>query len=350
MFIKFDIVNQCNLRCPSCPSKRKEALEGISIELFNKILFKLINECREIEGICLFNWSEPFLHPYLPELVSIVNSHGIKCYLSTNLNVPYNYDDVLKENPYSLRVSMSGFSELTYNHYHKGGDINRVKRNLIELSKSVKRTNSKTAIHVCYHRYKDNLDEELLLKQFVENLGFKFMPVWALLLPMERVLDAYDDKNLSKEDYDIIDRLIIHPRKALDITKQKACLKCHLRDNQLVISSKGDVQLCCALYDSKYIVANILNTSVEEIQKLRSQHPYCDKCMALNGTAYTDSASTALYDYIMDQPFSVNKTTLEYLNKDYRKNYIKNKLKYIYENYLSSIIPLNVAKYIGDKL
>ena len=67
-----DIVGTCNLRCPSCPvggSLELRTRSGIMPrELLESILDKAMSECR-LTYVGLFNWTEPFLHPRLPDMI-----------------------------------------------------------------------------------------------------------------------------------------------------------------------------------------------------------------------------------------------------------------------------------------
>ena len=52
-----------------------------------------------------------------------MESNGIHCYLSSNLNLMRNIDAVLAENPYALRISVSGFTQEIYGYSHRGGNV-----------------------------------------------------------------------------------------------------------------------------------------------------------------------------------------------------------------------------------
>ena len=112
-----DIFGHCNLRCPSCPVGNWSKNDGktfssglIDEQTLRLILEKALSETN-VESVGLFNWTEPLLNPNVNRLVRIVKSYGLKCSISSNLNV-------LKD-PYGLmaaeldwfRVSVSGFAK-----------------------------------------------------------------------------------------------------------------------------------------------------------------------------------------------------------------------------------------------
>ena len=173
-YFNIDVLGACNLRCPSCPTGNMAdpyRLKGMmEPELLDKILDKAVGE-SDVKGVGLFNWTEPLLHPKLPELIRCVTRRNLPCELSANLNVIKNIEAVLKENPHSIRMSMSGFTQGEYGYTHRGGDIERVKKNMATLADLKEKTGSSTQVHVLYHRYKTNLDDELLARDYAQSLG-----------------------------------------------------------------------------------------------------------------------------------------------------------------------------------
>jgi MoaA/NifB/PqqE/SkfB family radical SAM enzyme len=286
-FFYIDVLGSCNLKCPSCPVGNSKDINNptgfMEPELLRQIIDKAISECI-VNGIGLFNWTEPLLHPKLPELVNIVQSYGIPCYLSSNLNILKNINEILQANPYSFRVSVSGFNQSIYETTHRGGNIERVKENMIALAEAKQKNNSTTKIHVSYHRYFGNLDDELLMKKFAESLDFEFQPAWAYMLPLEKVL-AYTNNdpteaNLTQEDLRLIDRLALPLREAIAASETHKSMSCSMRDNQMILDFQGNVQLCCAVYDSsKYSLSPYLSTPIVTLQQTKNASKTCIKCM-----------------------------------------------------------------------
>lgn len=137
-YFYINVIGACNLRCPSCPVGNLQEVRNpagaMAPELLDRILAKARRECT-VSGAGLYNWTEPLLHPRLAELVRVVHAHGIACHLSANLNLARNLEAVLRENPEFLRVSLSGFTQETYGVTHHGGQIERVKANMVELAR-----------------------------------------------------------------------------------------------------------------------------------------------------------------------------------------------------------------------
>lgn len=280
-----DVVSACNLSCPSCPvgnSKTVKKSSGLmSPELLGRILGKASKEC-EIDFIGLFNWTEPLIHPRLGELVEIAQSYA-PCHLSSNLNLVKNdYESLLRANPRYFRISLSGFNQSVYSKTHRGGDIEIVKKNMVALSKAAANVGSTTNIEVLYLRYLGNSDDERLMKRYSNELGFLFRPVWAYLMPIEKVLQYVSDPlELSSQDQQLVEMLALPPEKEIIRAAQSAGKdRCSLLEDQITINSQGVVQLCCALFDeNRFSISEYLDKSFDELQEKKRTMDICRECM-----------------------------------------------------------------------
>lgn len=291
-FFNIDVVGSCNLRCPSCPvgnSPDNENPNGfMEPSLLDAIMNKAMCECH-VAGVGLFNWAEPVLHPQLPELVKIVQSYNVPCYISSNLNILKNIDEILSANPSSFRISISGFTQNIYSLTHRGGNVERVKNNMIKLAESKKKVGSTTSIHVLYHRYLTNLHEESMMRKFAHQLGFQFIPVWAFMMPLEKTLSYAENisdlsnSNLTDDDIQTIQKLALPLKESFDVSSKYKHMNCSLRDNQITIDFQGKVQLCCAVFDSqKFTIGSFLDTDLPQLQSLKYSEEgenTCTRCM-----------------------------------------------------------------------
>jgi MoaA/NifB/PqqE/SkfB family radical SAM enzyme len=281
-----DIVSACNLSCPSCPVGNSENVKkspGImSPELLEKILQKASSEC-EIDFIGLFNWTEPLIHPKLPELVEIAQSYA-PCHLSSNLNLSKtDYEALLEKNPRYFRISLSGFNQSVYSKTHRGGNVEIVKKNMAKLSEAAAKVKGKTKIEVHYHRYLGNADDELLMKEYSEALGFEFRPIWAYLMPIEKVLQYVNDPaSLSSQDQELVKMLALPPeREVIETSQSVRADHCLLLEDQITINSQGVVQLCCALFDEiLYSIYKFTDRTFDEIQDKKRKMDICQECMS----------------------------------------------------------------------
>lgn len=283
-----DVVGTCNLRCPSCPvgnmPERVNERGVMSPELLDRILTKATSECQ-VTNVGLFNWTEPLLHPRLDEMVKVVRRHGLPCAVSTNLNInkPGRYRKLLEAAPTILRVSLSGWSQETYGLTHKGGGISNVRKNLEELLNIRDELEAPTRVAVAFQRYLSNLHEEDEIKAFCEARGLLFLPINALMLPLEKLLAYCGEKSfgtITPEDDKVIANLALPLGPALASAANAGISECKLLEQQVTLNWKGDALLCCAVYDDReYFVGNYLECSIADMQAIRRQHAMCSPCL-----------------------------------------------------------------------
>jgi pyruvate-formate lyase-activating enzyme len=295
-----DVFSYCNLRCPSCLignkySDIKAWPRGLMApELLGKILDKAQSEC-EIQSVGLYNWTEPLLHPNLPNLVREVKIRNLSCSLSSNLNVLRDPERLLAENPDFFRVSLSGFTQAVYEIGHRGGKIEVVKRNMERLAKAAIETSAKTKIEVFYHLYLHNFDEISPMEQFVKSLGFEFCTHLAYFTNVEKIIE-FSEGRATPEDQEIIERLALPLDRALEITsREQRSSTCTLLEDVVVLDVKGNAMLCCgSSMESVNVIANFLELPLKELQERRRQKVLCQACMKLGIPDYYHPVSPEL--------------------------------------------------------
>lgn len=290
MMMYIDVVGSCNLRCPSCPSGNMDAVSCVppmDIDLFTKIIRKGKKEYG-VFFVGLFNWTEPLLHSQLPELIRIVKQEGLLCGLSSNLNVLRRVDEILAAGPDDLRISLSGFTQAVYGRTHVRGDIEKVKQNMELLSAARKRQrNMKTVIYVYFHKYLNNLHEIAPMRRFAASLGFGWMETWAYFMPLERIFDLLDGTLPDGQQQFVREEFALPILGALNEARQFKDAPCSLLDHQLVIDAKGNVNLCCAVYDTeKNRLGTFLEMTPEDMQRAKLRHVTCTRCKSLGLHSY----------------------------------------------------------------
>lgn len=290
-----DVVGTCNLRCPSCPVGNMPNVVNergvMSPDTLEHILKKATSECA-VTNVGLFNWTEPMLHPRLDEMVRVVKKYGLPCAVSTNLNInkPTRYQKLLESGLDVLRVSLSGFSQEKYGFTHKGGLIEDVRSNLAELLRIRDEIKSPIRIAIAFQRYLSNMTEECDIKAFCESHDMVFQPIYALMLPLEKVL-AYcgvaSVAPLSKDDHEIIVNLALPLREALVSAANAEMSECKLLEQQMTLNWKGDVLQCCAIYNEReYTVGNYMELRLADIQIQRKKSTVCPSCVRYGASNY----------------------------------------------------------------
>jgi hypothetical protein len=277
-----DVIGSCSLRCPSCPvgNATEPNPKGVMpVETYRAVLDKITREYTPL-CICLFNWTEPLLHPQLAEIIRLTRAASIPVHLSSNLNVMPRMEEVLRAEPTSLRISLSGFSQAVYCQTHAGGQIEKVKANMRALAELKARTGSKTEVFVYYHKYRHNLHELEPMKAFAALLGFGWMECWAIYMPVEGAL-AYWKNVIRPEQRAFIENYLALPlKRALDATAPVRSEACKMQLHDVVINHEGQVQLCCCVFSAKdHAIGSFLEMTPAAIRAAKGVHPACGPCM-----------------------------------------------------------------------
>ena len=248
-------------------------------EMFKEIIAKVAIDYPGTT-ISLFNWTEPLLHPEVLRFLEEIPRHGLKSRISTNLNLLPDAEGLVNVAPDGITISLSGFTQSVYEIGHGDGNIEVVKKNMKALSEAIQRAGKDIAVTVYYHKYFHNLHEEPLMKDFSKSLGFSFGSGWAYYMPVEKVMDYIDQKISIEQQEQIETKFPLNIAEAIKATKPYRNQPCHLATSTLTMDCRGNVQLCCAVYDQKqFTVANYLEMPLPDVEKKIKNHGYCSKCM-----------------------------------------------------------------------
>lgn len=305
----FEISSACNLKCALCHAGNRSGYSynpGImDMDLMEKCLDKMKTENPNAVVCCYVN-SEPFLHPRIAECVAAIKRRGFRCEFATNLNHMAQLDQVLAAKPDILTVSVSGFTQAVYERAHRGGNIETVKKNIIELAEANRRGNHQIFLGVSYHMYNYNLGEEMQkMREFTEAQGMLFMLSWARAITIENTVQALrqlekettgrdepyvigkDGLDLNKilppanpEFIKSMEQIRFHPRKARKLYDRWPVPKvCIIADVFTEIRHDGMVQLCAWTDDMRLTLGNYLEMSHAQICEARRGHPLCQECL-----------------------------------------------------------------------
>lgn len=310
-----EVNSTCNLKCALCHAGNREGYDyhpGVmDMGLMEKILDKIKSENPNAIVCCYVN-SEPFLHPHLPDVIRSIKRRGLRCEVSSNLNVMRDLDQTLAAKPDLLTVSLSGFTQEAYEKAHRGGHIETVKKNLKELAEANVRGNFQVFIGVSYHMYNDNLGEEMAqMKAYTESLGLLFMISWGRVITIEntvqalRYLEQQQGKEVkpftvkngidlntllppAKDDFiQSMERLRFHPAKAKKLYERwPVAPVCLIADVFTEIRWDGKVQLCAWTDDMRLTIGNYLDMTQQQISEARRGHPLCEECLRLRMNYY----------------------------------------------------------------
>lgn len=286
-----DVVGTCNLRCPTCPVGNSAAVSRpkgfMKMELFERVLDKIVAErVSSAPEVWLFNWGEPLLHPELPSMIRAIRDRGLRCHLSSNLNVVKGLREVVQAGPHDFKISLSSWRADDYAQTHAGGNLALVKSNMYQLRHWMDHYSQDFRVWVGHHLYKDRLDEVETVKGVCDELGFEHHPIPAFYQPLERLIEVIRPE--QPRHAPVLDRLLEHPQQYVARIRQErsADHDCELRFNQTAINFDGSVALCCSVYEPEQMLnLSFVDTPHEALQQAKYQHPFCATCMK-SGTAY----------------------------------------------------------------
>ena len=280
-----DIVGTCNLRCPSCPVGNLSASERpkgfMDVGLFEEIVKKIKSECQnETPNLWLFNWGEPFLHPKLAEIILIAKAHALPVMLSSNMTTKLDFKEVIRAEPETIKISLSGMTQEVYGKTHARGNIETVKENMRKLRRYIDEFDAKTIAWVGYHMYRHNICDYGDAVVFANSLNFEFLPIFAFFQPLEKMVELVENK-LPDADKTLVDLLIEHPLVGPIMNKRIAdpAHDCELRSKMMTINHDGSVALCCGVYEPENMLGvKFTDLPHQELQALKYEHDFCKTC------------------------------------------------------------------------
>jgi len=300
-----DINDKCNLSCPTCfrgVGSQKNTTALMPLETFREVANKLTAE--GYPNISMINWTEPFLCKTLDRYVAVVKECGPDCWLSSNLSLPpKQYADVmvgaLAAGVDILFVSVSGFTQETYEINHVGGRIDWVKENLAMLARERRARRFTTSIWMRYLEWPYNVHEAGLWRDACKklNVGFEEIPAFGdpqTPLPDAGAFRKEVDFRLSHPD--VAQRFDpLNPNVMPNISDEAAAASapapigspapqlpdtlCPLILDRVAIDAKGDAYLCCAYPNEPRLkIGHYAELSEGELFLRRMNHEFCKTC------------------------------------------------------------------------
>ena len=149
--IAIEPTTSCNLRCPECPSGKREFTRPTGM-LEDGFFRKVIDELhRDTLYLTFYFQGEPYLNPGFLDMVKYASSKGI--YTATSTNAHYLDDAKARQTVESglnrLIISIDGTTQETYQSYRVGGKLDKVIEGAKNIIRWKKELRSKTP-HVIF--------------------------------------------------------------------------------------------------------------------------------------------------------------------------------------------------------
>jgi MoaA/NifB/PqqE/SkfB family radical SAM enzyme len=278
----------CNLGCKSCPGGRKEEVPAdrpMTVEMLRRILDKVTKEAQVLV-VRLYYYDEPFLIKDMPKFVALCHEYDLPATISTNLTVFDRFGpDILKEGPDTLMLSVSGFTQAIYERSHKGGDIEKVKANMVKVSQL---RQPRTYVQVNWHHYRYNEHEEPLMREYAAKLGFAFVSFATSLLPLERALKVWETGVDDPKGED----LLIPVKDAREACYERRHWECDGQNRVLTVNGDGFITNCNNRIYRENLRGSLFDTTVPNLLKARKTDHDCIACQAIGGHIYAMQAYT----------------------------------------------------------
>lgn len=268
--ITIEPTTSCNLRCPECPSGKREFTRPTGMlqpDFFKQTIDDL---ATRILYLNFYFQGEPFLNPKFLEMVNYASRKNI--YTSTSTNAHYLNDANAKKTIESgldrLIISIDGTTQDTYEQYRIGGDIQKVIEGAKNVVKWKKELRSATP-HIIFqflvvkpneHQLEDV--KKLAYEIGVNEVRFKTAQVYNYengntLIPSIEKYSRYQKQ--ENGSYAIKNRMLNH---------------CWRLWHSTVITWDGAVVPCCFDKDAQHQLGDLKKMKFEELWQSASYNNF----------------------------------------------------------------------------
>lgn len=132
LFAFIDPGNICNLRCPHCPTGRRQQGREVKIMTLEnyKNFFDQLKSSLIVVGV--YNWGEPLLNKDIFQMINYSHQNKVGTVISSNFNIiaAEDIDRLIHSGLDVLTVSLDGATAESYSKYRQGGDFAQVLKNI----------------------------------------------------------------------------------------------------------------------------------------------------------------------------------------------------------------------------
>jgi len=261
-WFQLDITNRCNFACKMCPRKQMSLdADQMTMDVYIEIIDKI--NANKVDMLSLTGMGEPLLHENILDMIEIAKKCNIPVSITTNgtlLNKKM-ADNLMALNLDYLRVSVDQITNLNNDELHPYSK--KVLENIISMVQSRKEAaNNTPTINLITVLTRGNMFHVNKIIRWAKNNGVDYIQLMKLStrVNMLKGLPLFAEEMLFRWYHDYANKISFDLRSNYT---RKTDTDCSFLNNYLFILSNGDVSPCCHL--RKYIVGNVLNSSIEEI-------------------------------------------------------------------------------------
>jgi len=272
IYMAIDIVDSCQLECIYCARGigwMKNSKRDMDLDTFQLVIKKAKD--FKINVIDIGNWAEIFLKKDAYKYMEILRDNDIfQAGALSNFSFAkiQNFDNFLESGFSKLYVSVSGFTQETYEKYHKGGNLEYVKRNLEYASNYKIKHNINGDIIVRYLHFNYNNDEIIEFEKYAYQLGLSFERRKGLVGISPNPSNNETDRTIA-----ILHRY--HTVKSKQLFLKNVC---HMFKT-FALDCEADAYLCsCKPNYACTKIGNFLSDSYEDMMINKLMNPVCQIC------------------------------------------------------------------------
>ncbi|MDR2659170.1 MAG: hypothetical protein LBC27_04185 [Spirochaetaceae bacterium] len=293
-----EISGFCNLRCLACP--RSDTLHPfetggfMSLTDYEKVLNKLVKEIPMLHMMNLFIWSDPLLHPNLPDIIKMNSNLGLGSFLSTNLNIKTEkLDDIIKSDPPYLKITCSGFGSKNYEMNQAGAKWELFYKNILEVSRLIKKYKASTAVEIFFLITKENIMEYKDIVKLGQENGFRVSAGLSMLFP-KYAMDFIENMPLHEGAQKAMSLMSRDLKEMLSAAEKEHDRLCANRIGFPNINWDLSVLNCCNFNQDK-LADNFFDKSIKELIEMKDRSPLCKKCISYSLHRYSNVQSNITY-------------------------------------------------------
>lgn len=235
-----EITNVCNLSCVFCP-KTQRGKRSLTPHEFDVLTDKLKGQ---VKFLYFHLMGEPFLHPHLPQFISLAKQKGLIPVLTTNGTLLKGAEEVMSALPYKIQISL---------HSHEGNG----REFMDDYVGDVMRFTQKAA-----------LQGTIVVLRLWNQGGYDTKNEEIIKLIMQSQPQPWESRSdgwkLADNIYIEYDRMFEWPDSARSELKETD-LFCYALRNQIGVLVDGSVVPCCLDHDGDIVLGNLFEQSLNDI-------------------------------------------------------------------------------------
>lgn len=270
-WINIEFSSKCNLRCKWCSLDHAKPATYMSPEILARVIDEIADNTKfQIETIDLHNAGETLLHPNFQELVTLLGRKKGAARRFPKVNLLTNGILLDKDNSHFilasraidlLRVSIDGGSPTAYEELRRGGRWNTLSAN-VKLFMEAKQSYSSAPVTgaICIVPPDKPFNQTWMDPEFLA------------------LLALFDSVELRPpHNWDGSKELGISSDALKAYENDNRGKMCKFLAHSLVILPNGDVTVCCADLNSRGVIGNVRQNTLEEVSQAKMRRRMIEK-------------------------------------------------------------------------